>query len=113
MRPVFWDDFMALSPLISPLCALVVPPTLGMQDLPPTGAIDLMGATVEGQEAAKTKHGFSFSVRTAKGVAYPMRVQTESERTEWAMKIGAAIAQGVSANFSVRTLPLNVSHPVA
>lgn len=69
------------------------------EDTPPQGAITIPGASVAPSDAPAGF--FGFTVTTAKGKAYPMRVQSELDRATWLQRIQQAMTADQLPNYSV------------
>jgi hypothetical protein len=69
------------------------------EDTPPQGAITVPGSTISMSSAPAGF--FGFTVTTAKGKAYPMRVQSELDREMWIQRIQLAMQGEQLPNHSV------------
>jgi hypothetical protein len=69
------------------------------EDTPPQGAITVPGSSVALSDAPAGF--FGFTVTTAKGKAYPMRVQSEVDRAAWLQRIELAMEADQLPNDSV------------
>jgi len=69
------------------------------EDTPPQGAITVPGSTISMSDAPAGF--FGFTVTTAKGKAYPMRVQNEPDREMWLQRIQLAMQAEQLPNHSV------------
>jgi hypothetical protein len=69
------------------------------EDTPPQGAITVPGSSVALSDAPAGF--FGFTVTTAKGKAYPMRVQSEVDRAAWLQRIELAMEAAQLPNDSV------------
>jgi len=69
------------------------------EDTPPTGAVTIAGATTSLTDAPAGF--FGFTVTTAKGKGYPLRVQSEVDREVWLQRIKLATEAESLPNYSI------------
>lgn len=75
------------------------------EDTPPTGGIPLLGASLNPSTNAPADM-YGFSVTTAKGKVFPLRVKTAVERQAWIEAIQQAMQADTLPNYSI-------SHPTS